>query len=149
MTKPALSPDAILAMVGEHMAAEGRNDVEATLDTMSANPYWEQCTIGVRVEGREGIRAWYTRVLPDVMLKATDVRELRLTFADSYVVAEHELDVNFPDGTSKLCRHIAYYDFDEDGKIAGERAYCDIELGKLWLDALGPDVFDLPGFSRY
>ena len=149
MTRSLLTQEAMIAQIGAHMQAEAANDVETTLDTMSAVPYWEQCTIGVRAEGREAIRAWYTTVLPNVMLKATDVREIRMTWADNYVVAEHELDVTFPDGSSKLCRHIAYYDFDEDGKIAGERAYCDVELGRIWRGCLDDDFFQVPGVSRY
>jgi hypothetical protein len=149
MTKPAISQEAMLAVVGEHMEAEGRNDVQTTLETMSADPFWEQCTIGVRVQGREAIGTWYTSVLPGVMLRATAVRDVRLTFDDTHVVAEHEMDVTFPDGVHRLCRHIAYYFFDGDGKIAGERAYCDLELGRLWLDSLPEGFFELPGVTHY
>ena len=149
MTRSQLRKDAMLAQIGAHMQAEAENDVETTLNTMSDVPFWEQCTIGVRVEGREGIRAWYSTVLPNVMLKATDVRDVRMTWADNYVVAEHDLDVTFPDGSSKLCHHIAYYMFDDDGRIAGERAYCDVELARIWRECLDDDFFAVPGVSRY
>jgi hypothetical protein len=146
-TKPALTVEEMLAITGAHLEAEGRIDVDATLDTMAENPWWEMCTLGVRVEGREAIREWYSRVLPGVMALLTDVRERVMTFGENYLVVEHLIDVNFPDGTNRTCPHIATFYF-EDGKLLGERAYTDVHLAQVWSDVLGPEFMSLPGVSR-
>jgi steroid delta-isomerase-like uncharacterized protein len=57
-----------IEMVKEHMAAEDRQDLEATLATFTDQCYYRVPGLGVELQGKEQIRTWYEdlfRAVPD------------------------------------------------------------------------------------
>ena len=57
-----------IEVVKEHMAAEDRQDVEATLATFTESCYYRVAGLGVELRGKEQIRRWYEELfaaIPD------------------------------------------------------------------------------------
>jgi steroid delta-isomerase-like uncharacterized protein len=64
-----------LEVVRAHMAAEDRQDLDATVATFTEDCYYEVPGLGIRLRGKDQIRAWYAdtfAAVPD--LRNTDER---------------------------------------------------------------------------
>jgi steroid delta-isomerase-like uncharacterized protein len=56
---PSTSTKSAIEAVKAHMAAEDRQDVEATLATFTENCYYSVPGLGVELRGKDEIRRWY------------------------------------------------------------------------------------------
>ena len=55
----AATPRTALDVVKEHMAAEDRQDVDATLATFTDDCYYRVAGLGIELRGKDEIRRWY------------------------------------------------------------------------------------------
>jgi hypothetical protein len=149
-----LSPERMMELLAEHEKYEFDNDLDRVMATLVEHPVYELHPQKLRIEGRDAVREFYRRVLPEFvnsgLLKPRDAKPTRnlksLVFGDSYLMSEMHDELKLSDGNTTRVRVMGFADF-EDGKILGERLFSDYDLAE-WLDSLlGPDFVDVPGVT--
>lgn len=117
------------AVLEEHLRAEIAGELEATMATMTAEPYLLPGT-GIEARGQEAVAAVYATRFRDVPDQAFEV--VRSIVGDDVAVIEGFVNAT-PHGTffglpahgkRVRLRATVWIDF-EDGKLAGERGYYD------------------------
>jgi hypothetical protein len=129
-----------------HLGAEVELDVDATVASMAAEPWWENVALGFRASGRDAVRELYTRVIADFIPRLENFEEITTSFGDTQAVVEHLFTMRMPDGQVRTGRHLAIAVFD-DGEMVGERVYCDAVVAELFRYAMREDWFDVPGVT--
>lgn len=120
-----------VSLVEEHVRRENAHDLPGIMDTFGARAYYDDEPWSEHHEGRDAVHAYYS----DLLASLPDLRiEIQKCFAaDNGVVIEVEISgthhgpwrglpatgrsVSFP-----LC---GVFEFDDAGKLAGERIYYD------------------------
>jgi steroid delta-isomerase-like uncharacterized protein len=136
-----------LALVEEHLRAEGAQEMDALVNTFGATPYFMLNT--ARSNGRDGIRSVYQDMFtgfPDIQ---TEVKSRYVS--DNAVILETVLSGTHngtwngipPTGRKVSVPMCAIFPFDDAGKLAAEIVYFDSailmqQLGLL--PAAGTDV---------
>lgn len=132
-----------------HEIAELNQDIDATMDTVVANPHYELPPLGLKLDGQEAVRELYKRILPTQTMDFaarkrvhgiapnTLIREAYMTFNDPHTGVRH---------TGLYCVILAFDPVER--KITGERQYADSEYAAVWRWQLGDDFEQVPGVSR-
>jgi len=120
----------------EHELCEFSADMEGLIATLVDVPVYELHPRGVRITGRDAVRAFYSKTIPifqqfDEREKEVKTRKvLSLAFGESHVACEVESDFTFPNGISKRVQFLAVVEYRDDA-IYGERVYSDAEFAKV------------------
>ena len=121
-----------IALVEEHVRAERDHDVEATLDTVGANPHFQ--INDVPLDDRDAVTGFYNDMFQGFPDLEIDVSNRFVT--DDAIILEVVLrgthmgvwaDIP-PSGRRMEVPGCAVYTFDSDEKIAEERAYFDVNF---------------------
>jgi len=120
----------LIAMSKQHSASEAVLDVEATLATMEAPYFYEIWPAGLRMEGLENARRYYTYHFETLRPRMLAMDRLGDWEGDDGVVIERYVHVKMEDGTIEKFRVIAVQAFGEN-KIAGERMYASERFLRL------------------
>jgi len=120
----------LIEMSHRHSAAEAALDVEATLATMEAPYFYEVWPAGLRMEGREQARRYYTYHFATLRPRMIGMDRIGDWEGEDGVVIERLVHVRNDDGSVEKFRVIAVQAFGENG-IAGERMYASDKFIKL------------------
>lgn len=120
----------LVAMGQRHSAAEAVLDVEATLATMEAPYFYEIWPAGLRMEGLENARRYYTYHFETLRPRMLAMDRIGDWEGDDGIVIERYVHVKMEDGTVEKFRVIAVQAFG-DSKIAGERMYASDRFLRL------------------
>jgi carboxymethylenebutenolidase len=139
---------ALLQTFQQHMAAEMTGDVDATMVTMTDDPYVNHVPVMTGGVGRDGVREFYRNHLvgkffpPDVELITVSrtvgynrlVEEVVIRFTHTMPI-DWMLPAVPPTGKPVAAAVVVIVEFD-DGKIASERIYWDqasvlVQLGLI------------------
>ena len=123
-----------IALVEEHVRAEQDHDVEATLNTVGANPRFQ--INNAPLDSREAVAAFYQGMFegfPDLEIEVTNrfvtddaiILEVILRGTHNGTWAGYP-----PTGRRMEVPACAIYTFDGDQKIEEERAYFDVSVIK-------------------
>lgn len=136
------------AIFDEHVASEFETkDIDATMATMSADPYVWHVPALTGARGREGVRDFYVANLIGRMPEDAVLRQISRTVAENRVIEEfvleftHDIEVPFilpgvaPTGRKVRLPHVLVMGFEGE-KVAFERIYWDhasllVQLGLL------------------
>ncbi len=120
----------LIEMGHRHSAAEARLDVEATLATMEAPYFYEVWPAGLRMEGLEQARRYYTYHFETLRPHMVAMDRIGDWESDDGIVIERDVHVRNDDGNIEKFRVIAVQAFGEQG-IAGERMYLNERFMRL------------------
>lgn len=150
----------LAATFDAHLQAEFRDlDVEATMATMSENPYVHHVPTITGGNGTDGVRAFYSDHFIGQWPDDTETREVSRTVGESQVVDElvmtfthdRELEVMLP-GIPPTGRRISVpvvvvVGF-EDGKVHHEHIYWDQTTVLVQAGLLDPDALPVTGAAQ-
>ena len=150
-----LSPERMMELLTEHEHCELMGDLDGVMATLVKNPVFELHPQKLRIAGYEAVREMYGNLLPGFDEQFAESREAEqqstlrssiTAFADSLLVTEVQDEMKLPDGNTTRMRMlvVVYY---QDGKILGQRLFCDNDFAGLINSALGPDFVNLPGVT--
>jgi carboxymethylenebutenolidase len=127
----------IAAVLDEHLAAEfERRDLDATMETMSEDPYLDHVPVMTGGVGREEVRRFYGEHFIGHWPADTEVTTVSRTVGENQVVDElivsftHDIEMDTylpgvsPTGRKVRLPHCVVVRF-EDGKVAHEHIYWD------------------------
>lgn len=131
-------------LLSVHELAEFNLDLDATMATLVENPVFQLPTLNWYIEGQDGVRELYRR-----MLHGGDIRNFwadKRTHAVSASSLVREAWVYFDtdEGVRATGSYNVVMDFEGD-KILGERMFMDAGFAKVMAQVLGPDFGDVPG----
>ena len=140
-----MTPDEMLAVYREHRAAEDRRDFAAVLETLAADCFLEQVSLGLRSEGREHATRAYEEwfgAFPDLGPIPEGV-----AFGDGVLVAYGQLHGTMqgpwldlaPTGREFTVPLVNIVPF-KDGLMHGERILYD---AATFAEQVGLDVYEL------
>jgi carboxymethylenebutenolidase len=148
------------AVFDEHVRLEFEDkDVEATIGTMTAEPYVWNVPTAVGGIGREGVRRFYSEPFIGKMPDDTRVVPISRTVGHDQVVDEllltftHDREVEFmlpgvaPTGRRVELPHVVVMKF-EDGKIAHEHIYWDQASLLVQVGLLDPQKVPAKGVEQ-
>ncbi|MCL4287445.1 MAG: ester cyclase [Thermoleophilia bacterium] len=150
----------LAATFDAHLQAEFRDlDVEATMATMSENPYVHHVPTITGGNGTDGVRAFYSDHFIGQWPDDTETREVSRTVGESQVVDElvmtfthdRELEIMLP-GIPPTGRRISVpvvvvVGF-EDGKVHHEHIYWDQTTVLVQAGLLDPDALPVTGTAQ-
>jgi hypothetical protein len=119
-----INRNALIEMGRAHSAAEARLDVEGTLATMEAPYFYEVWPPGLRMEGLEQARRYYTYHFETLRPRIIGMDRIGDWEGDDGIVIERYVNVRADDGRVEKFRVIAVQAFGSK-RIAGERMYAD------------------------
>jgi carboxymethylenebutenolidase len=148
--RAATRPD-LGAVFDEHMADEFQlMDVEATMATMSDDPYLDHVPVMTGGVGRDEVRRFYANLFIDQWPADTSITPVSRTVGESQVVDElivsftHDTEMDptlpgvAPTGRRVELPHVVVMAF-EDGKVAHEHIYWDQAAALVQIGLLSPD----------
>lgn len=148
------------AIFDEHVASEFETkDIEATMATMSAEPYVWHVPALTGGQGREGVRDFYVANLIGRMPADAVLRQLSRTVAEDRVVEEfvleftHDAEVPFmlpgvaPTGRKVRLPHVLVMGFEGD-KVAYEHIYWDHASLLVQIGLLDPAGLPIAGAEQ-
>lgn len=132
----------------EHGRRELSMDVDATMETVVDDPYYEFPTGGWGVTGQEGVREHYRRTLSELP-KVDGASQMRVHGAGpNTLFREASFSFNSPDGRRRTGQYMAVIEFDpETKKIKSERQYGDTIFHEFLAPHIGPDYGEVPGVA--
>jgi hypothetical protein len=136
----------MIALANAPVRCEAALDVDDTMATLVAEPWWELCTLGLRMDGTIAVPEWYTRVFARVVPHDRRLAQRSITFGDAYVIIEHDVKVDLPGERLRTCPQLTFYCFEGE-KLLGERAHPDRPLAELYEAPLSADFLRLPGVA--
>ncbi len=144
------SPEELDYFDAQHSMPEFAVDVEATMATVADEPDFEWHPLGLRIVGRDAVRAMYGRLLPTLMPNVEpDSGVVRtVTYGDAFMFQELSFGVRLADGSSRSAPLAKRIEFDADGRVRSERFYVSGPLVELAAAAFGGDFPDSPGVAR-
>jgi hypothetical protein len=145
----------MIAMVRAHMDAEIRQDIDAVMETLIADPYYEIHPLGLRIRGQAAVREMYARLLPGSFDYIVESRAMTFNTGDPKnvwigpdgVVIREFCIVQPPEGERFEISEMAIFSF-EGRLLRGEQFYCNEPLTRLFKSALGPQFEHLQGVER-
>ncbi len=138
--------EAILAL---HETCELAQDIDATMETVAPNPYYEFPTSGWRVDGEVGVREHYRRSLSAGGLQNVASRKRVHGTGPNTLFREAWFSFDTGDGRRLTGQYLAVIEFDpETMKIKSERQYSDSIFEQFLAPHVGPDYGDVPGVTR-
>jgi hypothetical protein len=144
-----MSVAAMQEAFNRHLMFEFNRDLDGTISTMSAEPFYEVFPMNLRMDGRAPVREWYRRMFEKVIPCIVDiekVEERSLGFGPSHLAIEQSTVMRLPDGEVAMCNAITVVFFADD-VVAGEHLYLDEGYRRVFADALGDDFASFPGVS--
>jgi hypothetical protein len=135
------------AAIARHGRAEYDGDVEAVMATIGAAPVWEFHPLGVRVTGRDAVRAVYEVQLRHLVPRIASSRVRTVNHGPGTCTREAEYEVRLPDGSTAWGQGITVYEFDPDGLMTAERIYGSGALVPLVERCFPPEVLRVPGVA--
>ena len=135
------------AGIARHGRAEYDGDIDAVMATVGADPVWEFHPLGVRITGRDAVRAAYEVQLRHLVPRIAGSRVRTLNHGPGTYTREAEYEVRLPDGSSAWGQGITVYEFDRDGLMTAERIYGSGALVPLVERCFPPDVLRLTGVT--
>jgi hypothetical protein len=145
----------MIALVRAHMDAEIRQDIDAVMATLIADPYYEIHPLGLRIRGQSAVREMYKRLLPGSFDYIVESRAMTFNTGDPRhvwigpdgVVIREFCIVQPPAGGRFEISEMAIFAV-EGSLLRGEQFYCNQPLARLFKGALGPDFASLPGVEQ-
>ncbi|MCW0200089.1 hypothetical protein [Sphingopyxis sp.] len=134
----------------EHEVAELEYNVDRTMATLTPNPHFELCFMGLAVDGWDAVREMYTRML----IKGGEERNLQadarvVMIENNHIVREAVISFNDDNGKRVTGLYSVVVEFDpETKKIKGERMYGDLTYGRFMSRIVGEDITNVPGVTR-
>jgi hypothetical protein len=141
------SPARMEELAAQHDRLERENDVDALMATIADHPNWEQHPLGMRIEGRDAVRAYYPSTIHGIIPRIESSKQRFTAYADGVLVRESLYRVRQPDGQLADGQAIIIFEFDEDERCLSERAYGTGAMAALMAEAF-KDVWAIPGVSR-
>jgi hypothetical protein len=149
---PKYTPEHIRNITRMHGTAEYAKDLEATMATVSAEPYWEYHPMGLAFVGREAVAAHYQILFDTIRLApgkpyVREVERCIRAYGDDCVWVEKKVRFNydgFEDGR-EIDSYFTVVVTVDDHHVIGERAYYSGPLATV-IDQCFTEVFRaLPG----
>lgn len=128
-----------------HAECELAGDIEGTLETLTADAYYELVTVGFRVEGFDALREKYRRTF-DGYNKRVVSSTARVFTAGPQALCREGYNILETDSGRVQYRSIAVIEFD-GGLISSERIYGDSDNAAFMRSVLGADFCEVPGVS--
>lgn len=119
--------DAKVATARAHAEAEGAGDMEATMNTLGADPVYELLPIGRILRGRDAARAYYEHFFANFAPRIASYTMRAEWVTDEGLGQEYQVFVDGPGGRRRF-DIVGILLFGEDGTLAGERLYASDEL---------------------
>jgi hypothetical protein len=119
--------DAKVATARAHAEAEGAGDMEATMNTLGAEPVYELLPIGRMLRGRDAARAYYEHFFANFAPRIAGYTMRAEWVTDEGLGQEYQVFVDAPGGRRRF-DIIGILLFGEDGTLSGERIYASDEL---------------------
>lgn len=157
-----LSPiqQAMAKQMDDHVAAEMRHDVDATMETMAPNPHLYNIPTMMYAKGREDVRSFYQRLIPTGHFFPPDLEIVLVsrTVGNDQVVDEnifkftHTTIVEWmlpniaPTGKRVEIAMVVIFKFI-DGKVAHEHIYWDQASVLVQLGLLNPKGLPVCGIE--
>ena len=158
------STEQILKLYFLHTTAEGAvragtGTIDTVMDTVCENPLYEFFPLGLRLEGRTAVRAFYDCTVRSVTVRRaeTGTNLSSLSLYDSpnevlwvghdSVVARDNLIYTADDGTEKEFRFLMIFTMT-GGLLLGETVFMSAEASEAILSQLDDAFFATPGVSR-
>ncbi|MBN8847127.1 MULTISPECIES: hypothetical protein [unclassified Sphingomonas] len=133
----------------EHEIAELEYDLDRTMATLVSNPHFELPTLGLAIDGWEGVKAMYSHFLMkggrerNMQAVARIIAEARNTLMREAWVSYDNLEGKRVTGV-----YMVVVEFDPElKKIVGERMYADTIYTDLLKELFGENIGSLPGSS--
>jgi hypothetical protein len=114
----------MIAVAHRHVEAEASGDLEATMETLEAEPHYELLPTGIAFTGRDAARTYYEHFFST--FRATAVRsEVRGEYvSDDGLVQEYVIEVRGPGGTRERFPVVSVLSFGAQA-LSGERIYAE------------------------
>ncbi|WP_420637766.1 hypothetical protein [Candidatus Poriferisocius sp.] len=119
-----MEPDAVLALAREHAAAEALGDADRTLATLCPNPVFEFFPSRLTIGGWDNIETFYREQYPRFATKVTGYEVLGEWTNDHTAIQEYQVEIAGDEGPETY-RVMSMAPVSPEGKLAGERLYCD------------------------
>ena len=107
-----------------HAAVETARDLEATMDTLVAEPIYDFLPAGRRMRGRDAVRRYYEHLMQDFMPAQRGFRLIDEWSGEASLAQEYVLEIDGPSGPE---RHhvigILFASEARDGLLGGERIW--------------------------
>lgn len=133
------------AILGTHETAELAEDIDATMETVAPDPHYEFPIPGWTVDGDEGVRVYYGKLLVDGAKWNVASRKRAHGTGPNTLFREAWISYDDEKGTRRTGQYMAVIEFDPETRtIKSERHYGDAVFG-AFLPAI--DACD-PGVSR-
>lgn len=138
------------AILLEHEKAELEFDLDATMATLVPNPHYELAFLGLAIDGWDGVREAYRRLLRPNPGNANIAAKRRFhAVAANTLVRDAHVTITNPNGERVTGLYLVVMEFDpESKKIRGERMFTDTVFGEFMVGQLGKDLASIPGVTR-
>lgn len=135
------------AAIARHGQAEYDGDIEAVMAGVGAEPVWEFHPLGVRVTGRDAVRAVYEVQLRELVPRILGSRVRGVSHGPGTCTREAEYEVQLPDGSTAWGQGITVYGFDPECLMTAERIYGSGALVPLVERCFPTTVLRVPGVA--
>lgn len=137
------------AILAAHEMAEQSWDIDATMETVVSDPYYEFPSAQWRVDGVEGVREHYRRSLPHGDNARIASKKRVHGMGPNTLFREAWISFDMEDGRRVTGQYLAVIEFDPvSKKIKSERQYGDSNFDLFLGPHVGPDYGDTPGVTR-
>src|SRR5438270_4281930 len=95
-----MSAEEMQAAVEKHVMCEFHRDLDGTIATMSADPWYEVFPFTFRLDGAPAVREWYRRMFEVVIPRIVDaaaVEQRSVAYGDTHMVVEFRAEMRLPD----------------------------------------------------
>jgi hypothetical protein len=114
----------MLELGTHHATVETECDLEATMDTLVADPVYEFWPAGRRMTGRDAVRRYYEHLMSDFIPKQLGFELIEEWLSEASLCQEYAIEVDGPDGPET--HHvigILFASAERDGLLGGERIW--------------------------
>jgi hypothetical protein len=149
---PRYTPEHIRKISRLHGTAEYAKDLEATMATVGADPYWEYHPMGLAFVGREAVEAHYKILFDNVRLEpgrpyVREVERCIRAYGDDCVWVEKKVRFNFDanEDSQQVDSYFTVVVTVDDQYVIGERAYYSGPLATVIDQCFTESFRALPG----
>ncbi|MEZ0364843.1 hypothetical protein ACAG26_14225 [Mycobacterium sp. pUA109] len=136
------------AILAAHELAELAQDIDATMETVVAEPFYEFPSAQWRVDGVEAVREHYRRSLPHGAKVRVASKKRVHGVGPNTLFREAWISFDLEDGSRMTGQYLAVIEFDPvEKKILSERQYGDANFYQFIGPHVGPDYGDVPGVT--
>lgn len=138
------------AILAAHEVAELAQDIDATMETVVPDPFYEFPSAQVRLDGEEAVRDFYGRLLAAGNQGRVASKKRVHGMGPNTLFREAWISFDTESGERVTGQYMAVIEFDPVlRKIKSERQYGDSIFSQLFLDPhVGPEYRDRPGVTR-